>query len=256
MDNDYALHEKIALITGASAGMGLAIACRYLAAGATVIGTGRHLEKLTRIQEQLPPEDQPRFIPIVSDVGKSRDNQSLLDTITQRFGRLDVLVNNAGIMDKMTPAADVTDELWQNVMNVNLRGPFELCRGAIGLMLKAGHGNIINIASGGGIGGGRAGAAYVASKFALVGLSKNIAYMYAHEGIRCNCICPGGVATEIAASAADFHPLGTARVQAGTQSIRIGEPEEIANIALFLASERSSLVNGVALLADAGRSAW
>ena len=100
---------------------------------------------------------------MVSDVGQSADNQALLDDITQRFGCLDVLVNNAGIMDNMTPVGDVTDELWQNVININLRGPFELCRGAVQLMLKAGHGNIINIASGGGIGGGRAGAAYVAS---------------------------------------------------------------------------------------------
>ena len=256
MSNDYPLAGKIALITGASAGMGLAIARKYLACGATVIATGRHLEKLVRIQNELPPDRQARFVPMVSDVGQSADNQALLDDITQRFGCLDVLVNNAGIMDNMTPVGDVTDELWQNVININLRGPFELCRGAVQLMLKAGHGNIINIASGGGIGGGRAGAAYVASKFALVGLSKNIAYMYAHEGIRCNCICPGGVATSIGASGASYHSLGLNRVQAGTQSIRIGQPEEIAEIALFLASSQSSLINGAALLADAGRSAW
>ena len=177
MSNDYPLAGKITLITGASAGMGLAIARKYLACGATVIATGRHLEKLVRIQNELPPDRQARFVPMVSDVGQSADNQALLDDITQRFGCLDVLVNNAGIMDNMTPVGDVTDELWQNVININLRGPFELCRGAVQLMLKAGHGNIINIASGGGIGGGRAGAAYVASKFALVGLSKNIAYL-------------------------------------------------------------------------------
>lgn len=245
---------KIALVTGASAGMGKAITQAYLAAGLTVIGTGRRLEKLEQLHAQLPKNQQARFIPIASDVGRSQDNQALLAEISARFGRLDVLVNNAGIMDQMTPVGDVTDELWRQVLAVNLTGPFELCRGAVKLMLANGQGVIINIASGGGIGGGRAGAAYVASKFALVGLSKNIAYMYAHEGLRCNCICPGGVATEI--GAADYHPLGMARVQKGTETIRIGQPEEISEIALFLASERSSLINGAALLADAGRSAW
>ena len=248
------LTGKIALVTGASAGMGKAITQAYLAAGMIVIGTGRRSEKLAQLHALLPAEQQPRFIPVAGDVGKSQDNQALLADITARFGRLDVLVNNAGIMDGMTPVGDVTDELWQQVMAVNLTGPFELCRGAVNLMLPQEKGNIINIASGGGIGGGRAGAAYVASKFALVGLSKNIAYMYAHEGIRCNCICPGGVATEI--GAADYHPLGMARLRKGTETIRIGQPEEISDIALFLASERSSLINGVALLADAGRSAW
>ena len=97
----------------------------------------------------------------------------------------------------------------------------------------------------------------MASKFALVGLSKNIAYMYALKGIRCNCICPGGVATEIGYNAGQYHPLGIERVmKAGTKMIRMGEAPEVGEIALFLASDRSSLLNGIALPADAGRSAW
>ena len=253
------LQGKVALVTGSSAGMGKSITKKFLEAGMYVVGTGRRKEKLEQSVAELPDEWQKRFFPICADVGKTEDNIAVLEKIRERFEHLDVLVNNAGVMDGMTPVGDVSDELWHKVMDININGPFELCRGAVNIMLEQGKGNIINIASGGGIGGGRAGAAYVASKFALVGLSKNIAYMYAHKGIRCNVICPGGVATEISAgvSGADFHPLGVERVmQAGTKSIRIGEPDEIGEVALFLASDVSSLINGVALPADAGRSAW
>lgn len=253
------LQGKIALVTGASAGMGKAITAKYLEAGMIVIGTGRRQEKLVQSVQGLPEDRQKNFVPICSDVGKSADNAALLEEIKMRFGRLDVLVNNAGVMDNMTPVGDVSDELWHKVMDININGPFELCRGAVQMMLTQGGGNIINIASGGGIGGGRSGSAYVASKFALVGLSKNIAYMYALKNIRCNVICPGGVATEIGlgTEGGGFHPLGLERVmEAGTKSIRIGEPEEIGEVALFLASDASSLINGVALPVDAGRSAW
>lgn len=249
------LQGKIALVTGASAGMGKAITEKYLQAGMMVIGTGRRKKKLEDSVQDLAEESKRRFIPFCGDVGNSNDNNTLLEFVKKEFGQLDVLVNNAGVMDGMTPIGDVTDELWQNVMNINIKGPFELCRGAVNMMLDQGKGNIINIASGGGIGGGRAGAAYVASKFALVGLSKNIAYMYALKGIRCNCICPGGVLTEIGED--HYHPLGVERVmKCGTKSIRLGNACEIGEIALFLASERSSLLNGIALPADAGRSAW
>ena len=251
------LKDKIAIVTGASAGMGKAITEKYLRAGMKVVGTGRRKEKLKNSIKELPKELQKNFIPFCGDIGKSEDNAALLTMVADEFGCLDVLVNNAGVMDQMTPVGDVTDELWHHVMDVNINGPFELCRGAVNMMLEKGKGNIINIASGGGIGGGRSGAAYVTSKFALVGLSKNIAYMYATKGIRCNCICPGGVATEIGKDVDQYHPLGIERVMmAGTKMIRMGEASEIGEIALFLASDRSSLLNGIALPADAGRSAW
>lgn len=259
MEKYHDLQGKIALVTGASAGMGKSIARKYLEAGMIVVGTGRRQEKLAQAMTDLPEALQKNFLPVCSDVGRSEDNHALLAEIEKRFARLDILVNNAGVMDGMTPAGDVSDELWHKVMDINLNGPFELCRGAIQIMLKQSKGNIINIASGGGIGGGRSGSAYVASKFGLVGLSKNIAYMYALQGIRCNVICPGGVATEIGAGTEGntFHPLGVERVmEAGTKSIRVGMPDEIGEIALFLASDASSLINGAALPADAGRSAW
>ena len=130
-----------------------------------------------------------------------------------------------------------------------------LCRGAVQMMLEQEEkGVIINIASGGGIGGGRAGTAYTASKFGLVGMSRNIAYMYAPKGIRCNVICPGGVATEI--TMPNLNTEGWGRVSEGVRGFRIGDPKEIADLALYLASPYATLINGAVIPADAGKSAW
>ena len=174
----------------------------------------------------------------------------------EKFGKIDVLLNNAGILDNFTPLGEVSDELWDRVMNINLTAPMKLSRLVIPIMEKQENGNIINISSLGGLYGSRAGAAYTASKFALTGLTKNIAYMYAEKGIRCNAICPGGVDTEIAN---DLQPsgFGMDRVMKGTaNNIRSGSGKEIANIALFLASDDSSFINGDTIVADAGWSAY
>jgi len=247
------LENKIALVTGGSAGMGKAIVLKYLQEGAVVIATARRQEKLDQLMEMTDKKDH--LFLVKSDVGKKEDVKALLQFVQERFGHLDILVNNAGVMDGMEPVADVSDEVWQKLLNINLTGPFMLCRGAVKMMLaQENKGIIINIASGGGIGGGRAGAAYTASKFGLVGLSRNIAYMYGPDGIRCNVICPGGVATEIKME--NINEYGWQRVGKGTQAIRMGKPEEIADLALYLASPYATLLNGAVITADAGRSAW
>ncbi len=247
------LENKIALVTGGSAGMGKAIVLKYLQEGAIVVTTARHKERLDKLIELTDKKD--RLFLVKSDMGNKEDIDSLLRFIQGQFGRLDILVNNAGIMDGMEPVSDVSDAVWQKLLDINLTGPFMLCRGAVKMMLaQEEKGVIINVASGGGIGGGRAGAAYTASKFGLVGLSRNIAYMYGPDGIRCNVICPGGVATEIEME--NVNEVGWQRVAKGTQAIRIGQPEEIADLALYLASPYATLLNGAIITADAGRSAW
>ena len=189
------------------------------------------------------------------DMGNREDVQMILDYIKEKFGRLDILVNNAGIMDGMEPIGDVSDETWDKVIAVNLTGPFILCRGVVKMMLEQeAKGVIINVASGGGIGGGRAGTAYTASKFGLVGMSRNIAYMYAPQGIRCNVICPGAVKTEI--TMPELNQEGWARVSDGVKNIRMGDATEIADLALYLASPYATLINGAIIPADAGKSAW
>lgn len=247
------LKDKIALVTGGSAGIGKAIVLNYLQEGAIVVTTARHKERLDKLMELTDRKD--KLFLIKSDIGNKEDINSLLLFIQKQFGQLDILVNNAGIMDGMEPVADVSDAVWQKLLDVNLTGPFMLCRGAVKMMLaQEEKGVIINIASGGGIGGGRAGAAYTASKFGLVGLSRNIAYMYGPDGIRCNVICPGGVATEIKME--NINEFGWQRVAKGTQAIRMGNAEEIADLALYLVSRYATLLNGAVITADAGRSAW
>ena len=247
------LENKVALVTGGSAGMGKEIVLKYLQEGATVIATARNKEKLDRVREMTDKNDRLHLLK--SDAGNREDVAALMQYIKETFGRLDILVNNAGIMDGMEPVGDVPDEVWDKVIAINLTGPFMLCRGAVQMMLEQEEkGVIINIASGGGIGGGRAGAAYTASKFGLVGMSRNIAYMYAPKGLRCNVICPGGVATDI--TIPNMNMDGWGRVSEGVKGFRIGDPKEIADLALYLASPYATLINGAVIPADAGKSAW
>lgn len=142
-------------------------------------------------------------------------------------------------------------------MAVNVTGPMQAMRRAVPHMLKRQGGVILNIASLGGLFGARAGAAYTASKHALVGLTKNTAYMYAQQGIRCNAICPGGVETNIAASMVNVSEFGGARQYSGMGTMpRAGKAAEIAEVAVFLASDAASFVNGVALPVDAGWASY
>lgn len=180
----------------------------------------------------------------------------MVDFTMDKYGRIDILINNAGILDNFTALGDLSDELWEKVININLTAPMKLSRKVIPIMEKQESGNIINISSLGGLYGSRAGAAYTASKFALTGLTKNIAYMYAEKGIRCNAISPGGVDTEISANL-EPSEFGMDRVMKGTaNNIRSGSGKEIATIALFLASDESSFVNGDVIVADAGWTAY
>ena len=250
------LKGKVAVVTGASAGMGRAIALLFAQEGASVVAVARRKERLEELVS-IAKEQGGSILAFQGDVSKKEDMENMLDTAVKNFGKVDILVNNAGIMDEMMPAGEVTDELWNRVMDVNLNGPMYSCRKAINLMLAQGSGNIINVASIGGIQGSRAGAAYTASKFALVGLSKNIGFMYANKGIRCNVICPGGVDTEIGVGITNPSPLGIERATSGMgANPRSGSSEEIAKIALFLASDDSSFVNGATLVADSGWTAY
>ncbi|HAX51517.1 SDR family oxidoreductase [Muricomes intestini] len=251
------LEGKIAVITGASAGMGKAMVLLFAKEGATVIAIARRKERLDEIVLQAKDFDG-KIIAVQGDVAVEKDMEDLIDRVVKEYGTLDILINNAGIMDEMMPVAEVTDELWNRVIDVNLTGPFVLCRKAVQQMEKQGQGNIINIASAGGLRGARAGAAYTASKFGLVGLTKNIGYMYATKGIRCNAICPGGVDTEIGAAGVT-HPsqFGLERAMSGMgTNPRSGSPDELANVALFLASDDSSFVNGTTITVDGGWTAY
>ena len=247
---------KVAVVTGASSGMGKSIALLYAKEGASVVVVARRKEKLDELVE-ISKNYPGKIIAMQGDVSIKEDNERMINLAVENFGRVDILVNNAGVMDEMMPVGEVEDELWQNVMNVNLNGPFYACRKAVNLMVKQGGGNIINVGSIGGLNGCRAGVSYTASKYALLGLTKNIGFMYANKGIRCNITCPGGVDSEIGVGTSHPSEFGFSRIKLGLGNVpRTGLPEEIATIALFLASDDSSLINGAEIIADAGWTAF
>ncbi|KPU44397.1 glucose 1-dehydrogenase [Oxobacter pfennigii] len=253
------LEGKAAIVTGASSGMGKAMALQFAREGASVVAVARRKEKLAELV-QYAGEEGFKILAFQGDIAKKEDIDCMVDFAFKNFGKVDILVNNAGIADNNMPAGEVSDALWDKVIGVNLTGPLYSCRRAVNIMLEQGSGNIINIASVGGLNGSRAGVAYTASKFGLVGLTKNIGYMYATKGIRCNAICPGGVETEIVTKGVGFEnpsPFGNERMMLGTAtSPRAASPEEIAKVALFLASDDSSFINGATIVADGGWTAY
>lgn len=210
------------------------------------------LEELVEDSKEFPGE----ISPLEGDMSKVEDINNMVDFTMEKYGRINILVNNAGIMDNFTPLGELEDELWDRVMNINLNGPMKLSRKVIPIMVEQEQGNIINISSLGGLYGARAGAAYTASKHALNGLTKNIAYMYAEKGVRANGIAPGGVDTDIMDNLTP-NEFGMERIMKGTaNNIRSGSGKELADIALFLASDDSSFINGDIIVADGGWTAY
>jgi len=249
------LHNKSIVITGASSGMGKAIVELFAREGANIIAVARRLERLEELAASL--KDAPgKVIPYQGDVSRQEVMEGAIDTAVKEFGRLDVLVNNAGVMDDMSPIGDFTNEKLEQVFSVNVYGPIYSMRKAVQVFLEQGDGgNIINVAS---LGAMRtaAGAIYCASKAAVVSMTKNTAFMYIPNGIRCNAIAPGGIATEIASSMGMPNMNGYGRVQKVlATSPEPGTAENIAAAALFLACDDSSYVNGDVLLVDGGWAA-
>lgn len=250
------LTGKVAVVTGAASGMGKAIAELFAAEGAKVVVSDLRVDAAQTVVAAIE-ENGGTAVAIAANVAKEEDVQQLIDTTVATYGTVDILINNAGIMDNFVPAADITDELWERVFAINTTGPMRTIRKVLPLFTEKKSGVIVNIASAGGLQGSRAGAAYTASKHAVVGLTKNIGFQYADLGIRCNAIAPGGVKTNIAASLTEPNAFGASRAMAGMGlNPRTGEPEEIAKVALFLASDDASFVNGTVVTADAGWLAY
>ena len=246
------LEGKVAVVTGAASGMGKAIAELYANEGAKVLVTDLNLEGAEKVAEGITNNGGTAKA-LQVNVAKLEDIEGMIDTAVKEFGTLDILVNNAGIMDGFEPVVDIQDERWDLIFDINTKGVMRSMRKAIPLFLEKGQGNIINIASTGGLNGAHAGAAYGASKHAVVGLTKNTAFMYAQKGIRCNAIAPGAVETNISASMGNVNEFGMGRSRLAQAAIpKVGQPEEIAAAALFLASEESSFVNGTVLVVDGG----
>ncbi len=250
------LQNKSIVVTGASSGMGKAIVELFVQQGANVIAVARRADRLAALAESL--KDAPgKMVPYAGDVSKLEDCEGMIDAAVANFGKLDCLVNNAGVMDDMAPIANASDEKYEYVFGINVYGPLAAMRKACQVFLAQGNGgNIINVSS---VGASHqaAGAVYCASKAALNAMSRNTAYMYKKEGIRCNIIAPGGIATEIASAMGRPNVDGYTRLQGVLAlSPAPGAGSDIANAALFLASDDSAYISGVSLPVDGGWSSF
>jgi len=243
---------SVALVTGASSGIGAAIAIAFAEAGWDVMAAGRdegRLEEVADVSE--------RIVTWTGDLGESDDcNELLADTIDE-FGELDCLVNNAGVILRGN-VADTSDDDWRQTMATNLDVPFYLSRAALPYLQKS-EGSIVNIASDWGLNGGERAVSYCASKGGLVLLTKAMAKDHARDGLRINAVCPGDVDTpmltaEAAAEGMDIDDYMEEACQA-VPSGRVAEPEEVAALVLFLASESAAHINGTAIPIDGGGSA-
>ncbi|GGH81525.1 NAD(P)-dependent dehydrogenase (short-subunit alcohol dehydrogenase family) [Pullulanibacillus pueri] len=250
------LEGKVAIVTGAASGMGKAIAKGYAKEGARVVVSDLNLEGAQKVVEEIQSTGA-EAIAVKTNVASEEELQQLFNETKQTFGTLDILVNNAGIMDGMEPVGEISDERWEKVFAVNTTAVMKSMRLAVNLFLEQGYGTIVNNISAGGLYGARAGAAYTASKHAVVGLTKNTAFMYANNNIRCNGIAPGGVETNIASSMTSLSEFGAKRQALGMAiNPRTGQPEEIAQLAIFLGSDEASFINGQVVTADGGWTAY
>lgn len=250
------LKDKVAIVTGAASGMGKAIAELYAKEGASVVVSDINLAGAEEVAAGITAAGGEAFA-IKTDVTSLDDLNALFEQTKDNFKKVDILVNNAGIMDNVDPVGDVTDEKWDWVMAVNTTSVMRASRLAINIFLEQGGGVIINNNSVGGLYGSRAGAAYTASKHAVIGLTKNTAFMYANKNIRCNAFAPGGIETNIQDSMTGANEFGVSRQMSGIGSNgRIGQSEEVAQLALFLASDESSYVNGQVIAIDGGWTAY
>ena len=245
------IKDKVAVITGAGSGIGLATARLFVEEGAKVVAADWHQEAVDAAVASIGGA----IVGMRANVAEETECVAMVDRAVAEFGRIDILVNNAGVMDLFESVADVDNATWRRCLSVNLDGPMFAMRRAVPLMLKQGGGAIVNIASVAGLGGGSAGAAYTASKHALIGLTSSTAFQYAKLGLRCNAIAAGGVATNIMQSVDQSHldQAALARIHA-YHAVNPGmlEPIDIANAVLFLASDESRHLNGAVLPVDMG----
>jgi NAD(P)-dependent dehydrogenase (short-subunit alcohol dehydrogenase family) len=247
------LTGKVAIVTGASSGIGLGTAELLAANGAKVIAADWNEARLNDAVKALTAKGLT-VTGVKTNVAEEADVARMIDTAVKTYGGLHVLVNNAGVMDLDQPVANLDLAVWKRVMAVNVDGPMLAMRAAMPHLLKDG-GSIINIASVAGVSGAAAGVAYTTSKHAVIGMTKNTAWMYAKRNIRCNAIAVGGVNTNIMESvdATKLDQEGLARASEYYPLMpQMLNPIDIANVVLFLAGDSSRYVNGAVVPADAG----
>ena len=244
---------KVAFVTGAAGGIGRATALAFAREGAGVV-VADVSEQGNQETARMIEEAGGRALAVRCDVTRSEDAKAALDKAVETFGRLDVAFNNAGVEQPIMPAADLTEEEWDRIVAINLRGVFLCMKHEIPLMLEQGGGAIVNTSSGAGVKGFAGQAAYCAAKYGIVGLSKAAALDYAKANIRVNAVCPGIIETPMMDRFSGGTSEGRERVIAQEPVGRMGTPEEIAAAVVWLCSDAASFATGHAMVVDGGQT--
>ncbi|GAA1180824.1 SDR family oxidoreductase [Streptomyces hebeiensis] len=254
MNSITGLEGRSVIVTGAGSGIGRAAALRFAHLGVKVLIADIDPAGAQAAAEEIESRGGTART-VVGDLSDQTTVDEVIATAVQSFGGLDVLVNNAGIMDSMTATADVSDAEWERVIRINLTAPFLLTRAALPHMLARGKGVIVNTASAAALRGSAAGSAYTVSKHGLAGLTKSTAIMYRDRGIRVNAVAPGGTRTHVMNT---ITPDGDGAAVISRYQNNVGRTaaaDEVADAIVFLASDAASNINGVVLPVDDGWSA-
>jgi NAD(P)-dependent dehydrogenase (short-subunit alcohol dehydrogenase family) len=249
------LAGKVSLITGGGTGIGRGTALAFAREGAKVAVAGRRMDKLQEVVSEIRAAGG-EAIAVACDVSRAVDAQNAIRKTVEAFGKLDVLVNNAGVLSVST-IEEIAEDEWDRLIGANLKGPFLMCRAALPEFRKAGGGAIVNVGSVLGLVAMKKRAAYCASKGGVTLLTKAIAIDHGHENIRANCICPSIVETELVSQL--FNTPDGDRVKRERLATiplgRMGRPADIAELAVYLASDESSWLTGAAIPLDGGLTA-
>ena len=248
------LDGKVAMITGGNSGIGECTALLFAKEGAKVVISARRVAQLEAVAEKIKAEGGEVLV-VPCDIFKKEQCAEAVNKAVETFGKLDILVNNAGVVDSgLEPIEKVTDETIDSLIDINAKGTLYMAREAAKVMIEAKAGSIVNVASVAGYTGG-GGVAYVASKAAVIGMTKNIAMRCAVDKVRCNALCPGSVVTPMTSSMnpANLDPnMMGAMAKHADLTLPVCKPDEIANTILFLASDEASAITGQVIVIDHG----
>ena len=249
------LENKVVVITGGNSGVGEATAKLFAKEGATVVISARRVEALQKVENEIK-EMGGKVLSVPTDISSNEACEKLIETAVKEFGKVDVLINNAGVLDNGLKAVDkFSDEDLDKVIDINQKGTMYCMRAALKYMKEAKAGSIVNVASVAGFNGG-GGAAYVSSKAAIIGITKHAAMLTAGKNIRCNVLCPGNILTPMTAgmdfSNMDMEMFGAMATHADLKGCPSCKAEDVANVLLFLASDESKPITGQTIVCDFG----